>query len=159
MECLCEKEFVDSGDLKKHRFIHTQERPFHCNQCMKKFPSQNGLKIHQEMHLTAKIFPCTTCDKTFTSSRYLRKHQDIHSGGRPFQCNYCDKTFKRTSHLQYHQESHGDEICKYFSCDECGKSFVTQETSILIAKNVINHFCRLVLKEATKHRKSGGMSM
>ena len=38
----CGKRFTQSGNLARHRMVHTQEKPFPCTQCSKRFSQKCG---------------------------------------------------------------------------------------------------------------------
>ena len=69
---LCEKSFVTSSYLQRHRRIHTGE----------------------------KLYKCETCEKSFATSSHLQTHRRIHTGEKPFKCETCGKPFTTSSHLQ-----------------------------------------------------------
>lgn len=74
----CGKVFNQSGNLNRHRVVHTRERPF----------------------------KCTICGKGFSQKSHVRTHQTVHTGVKAFQCNYCPKRFSQLGHLNGHIERH-----------------------------------------------------
>ena len=47
---ICEKEFNNKSDFKRHLLIHTGEKSFQCEYCEKKFSKNHNLKQHLRIH-------------------------------------------------------------------------------------------------------------
>ena len=71
----CDKMFSQKVILKRHMYVHGDEKPHPCNQCDKSYPSQSKLQYHLNMHSGLKPFKCGPCDKSYPSVGGLRQHQ------------------------------------------------------------------------------------
>ncbi|KAK7204473.1 hypothetical protein BZA70DRAFT_249377, partial [Myxozyma melibiosi] len=47
---------------------------FKCDQCLQSFNRNHDLKRHKRIHLDVKPFPCANCDKTFSRKDALKRH-------------------------------------------------------------------------------------
>ena len=50
----------------KQKSNHTDEKPFACPECDKKFIKSSDLSRHRKIHTGEKPFACPECDKHFT---------------------------------------------------------------------------------------------
>ena len=117
----CDKCFRHKTSVARHQSVHTSLKPYKCQQCDKRFSQKNSLTRHQSTHTGLKPYKCQLCDKCFTRKGSLARHQSIHGGVRPYECGQCDKCFVQKSDLTRHQSIHSDE--KPYECDHCGKCF------------------------------------
>ncbi|XP_039569018.1 zinc finger protein 497-like [Passer montanus] len=74
----CGKAFRDGAALRRHRRVHTGERPFGCGECGKSFGASSSLVIHRRSHTGERPFPCGRCAKSFVSRSALMKHLRTH---------------------------------------------------------------------------------
>lgn len=75
----CDVLFGRKANLEQHYRIHTDERPYHCNQC----------------------------SKTFRQKCHLDQHTKVHTGERPYDCTLCNKAFKQKGQLYNHNKTVG----------------------------------------------------
>ncbi|GFY41777.1 zinc finger protein 16 [Trichonephila inaurata madagascariensis] len=73
----CSKKFPCTKNLRRHKRIHTGERPYECNQCHRTFNQKNNLTSHKRLHSGTKPFDCPKCLKKFTRKATLKKHKCI----------------------------------------------------------------------------------
>ncbi|NXG22599.1 Z354A protein, partial [Grallaria varia] len=57
----CGKRFRDGASLRRHRRVHTGEKPFGCSECGKSFGTHASLVIHQRIHTGETPFACARC--------------------------------------------------------------------------------------------------
>lgn len=103
---ICGKQFSHNDRLRRHRKIHTTEKPYKCDICGKGFKEKCNLKHHRYIHTGEKPYKCDTCGKAFNQRSSLKTHQKVHTGEKPFKCELCDKPFAQKYLLRQHMKKH-----------------------------------------------------
>ena len=65
----CGQICMTTSFLKKHKRIHSKERPYKCPVCNAAFKDKSYLKRHSVTHTGVKEFKCDVCDKEFSHQR------------------------------------------------------------------------------------------
>ncbi|XP_071513000.1 uncharacterized protein [Panulirus ornatus] len=123
----CKKLYPVHYLWRRHMLVHTNTRPFSCDECDKKFKSKAELYSHKKTHRPSEeryTHCCEVCGKRFTQKANLESHLRLHTGSRPFSCEFCGKCFSQRGNMEEHRRIHTGE--KPFVCDICGVSYSRQ---------------------------------
>ena len=114
------KEFIQRQKLLRHIHIHTNYKPFKCDECGLTFATTHMLQQHLRTHLGEKPYKCNICGKRFAANSSLSIHNRVHTGEKPLVCKYpgCGKRFSESLNLTKHMKVH-----ERFDCSECELSF------------------------------------
>lgn len=122
--------FTASGDVHRHKVVHTGEKPHLCDICGRGkqlfkikpilliIPSiqlqyvQFLLTAIQESNINTWLTQLENCDTHFCLTSFV------------LLCSSYGAGFNNLSNLKEHKRTHATD--KTFTCDQCGKSFNTQ---------------------------------
>ena len=131
----CEKGFLDKDRLTQHLKIHTEK--FACKHCEKTFSTKSSLNLHINLHKDEKPFACVQCNKRFFKNQYLKAHMRRHSGEKPYACSPFGMRkvfYEKKQYLNNHQRRHTDE--NTFLCEFCSKTF---DTNGSLSRHILKH--------------------
>lgn len=95
---LCGKICKRASDMRSHRLVHTNIRPYGCDLCELKFKCPKQLKCHKRTHFPKNLVEeCSVCKKKFMTKAKLTRHFKIHTDEYDFTCEFCGRKFKHAS--------------------------------------------------------------
>ena len=129
--CKCGRNYNVFNMYIKHLGTHSKNK-YRCHECSKQFKDTHLLSFHSPTHL----IQCPFCSRTFKDMKLLDNHVN-HTHGQALaeenkKCSYCNAAFETVHELQEHSKIH-----RYFSCEICFASFVSDV--ILIEHKIHDH--------------------
>jgi len=115
----CKAKFVTSGELIRHvKYVHTQEKEFHCTECEYSSVEKSKLERHMTVHTGSRPYQCDRCTYASSDNFKLKRHMRIHTGERPYKCDLCPAAFAQQNALKVHSLVHtGKKVL--FQCPYC----------------------------------------
>ena len=103
---LCGYSTAQAGNMRRHKMIHTGEKPYQCGTCDYSCITARSLEIHSYTHTGEKPYQCSSCDFSCTQAVTLKRHSYTHTGEKPYQCGSCDYSCTTASALKRHMVRH-----------------------------------------------------
>ncbi|KAL4630370.1 zinc finger protein 850-like [Arapaima gigas] len=122
----CQKCFSTPSKLKRHRLIHTGEKPFTCSVCDKAFRQASHLKFHQHIH----AFPFDTLGEKCGKGDPKGQRQDLHEVHHPGSVSITHETSRTDGQGEVNDQATGcwwEPLNETFSCTHCHLVFFTEQ--------------------------------
>ena len=120
--------------FRDHRYIHSKEKPFKCDDCGKGFCQNRTLAVHKILHFEEAPHRCPICQRSFNQRSNLKTHLNTHNEIKPKQLLEIAERLGSTPHKPtcspklvmrgdtYHddiaEDSHDDELIDVGETDE-----------------------------------------
>lgn len=119
-----------------------KKKPYVCEFCKKAFSKTNHLTVHRYLHTGEKPFHCQVCGMNFKCKTSLKRHVFCH-GNQQFKCVVCNVGFANESKLSYHVRRPGVhenlQICNKINENCTNNKQLSQEKGELPAINHTDH--------------------
>jgi len=109
---ICAKSFSNLQNLRRHRYMHSEEKHYACGFCGEKFKWAGLLSYHIDNNHSDNIYVCDICQKKFKNSQTLKKHKTMMSAcaknvSRPkdLKCKLCNKVSSNASNYKRHEKT------------------------------------------------------
>ena len=88
------EELIRVNETLRFVNLTTDCRKCHqCEECGKICLTSSFLKKHKRLHSSERPHKCSICNAAFKEKSYLKKHNVTHTGIKEFKCDFCDKRF------------------------------------------------------------------
>ena len=104
---------------------YKNKKLFMCDQCPNVYLSRGSMgkhkkKVHSEKPFKKEIRQCPHCEKQFKALACLKEHVAVkHEGSTPFKCDQCQRSFGTQDYLKTHIRN----VHRRLKCDECAQEF------------------------------------
>lgn len=71
---ICGMTLYMAGSIQKHIDLHSDVRPFQCDECDSAFKQKHDYTVHKRLHTGERPYECRFCDSTFIANTNLHKH-------------------------------------------------------------------------------------
>lgn len=172
----CDFKSKYSGNLTKHKYLHTNIKKFKCNLCPYSTSRSDNLKIHKtKMHLNVNgaapnpdimnivkmMYVCSCCDFQTDQEYLLDQHMFTHqeSTTKKYKCTFCTFETNKKYHYKIHSMTHDTDQGIKYQCPLCDhqatrKNNLNQHmTTHKSSKDVTMYRCYLCPFES-KYKKS-----
>ncbi|XP_055540268.1 zinc finger protein 345-like [Wyeomyia smithii] len=152
---ICDKTFTAKPSLERHMLLHTNAKPYSCDQCGATFRRLLDYRHHKSIvHDGVNPHVCSECNQEFKNYQQLYVHkQKIHQKKIPISqyyqqyetCKLCRMRFAKGSELMEHiRKEHTEEQYPVLKCPHCPKTFML---SMRLATHKLIHSDRYACKE------------
>lgn len=109
--------------LHKAEEWSAQTPKFICEICGKVSTTNSHHRMHLKIHSDERPFQCDECPSNFSRKQALVRHKMLHTGEMSYKCNYCGVSFHSYSSHQIHVRRHTGE--KPHACKHCGERYIS----------------------------------
>ncbi len=128
--CLCVYRTALAERLSKHKLVHSETKPYMCDECDFSTQHEQAMQIHKSMHSTVSAHRCDLCDFRSPDGDALKTHATtVHPNSMPLTCDRCDFTTKCRNSLAIHSRLH--PIDQPYKCEQMQCDFTTKSSSEL----------------------------
>ena len=133
--CKVYKTFTQNASLKRHKTIHTGDKPYACQFCNNTFRLKQHVKVHERYHTGEKPFNCKICNKGFADYSNKKNHELRHTKEKLISCNLIDLVSLANEKMIKKEDAPSTYACNY-----CGEHF---NQYLNMQKHQLNHLQEL----------------